>query len=915
MTANYHVLNYGGGTTSWQVIPSTAGSITSTGTSAQVTWNTTGGALVFSVGNCSDTLFMQSCCDDSPPNTIQVKDLTSVSSTATSIAAILHGTLTSTGGNMLITVSNQSLFLQGEFNLEDPSIFIHFENCNIYMGAGAVMYGLYYKFTGGFVRGWCKMWQGIKPNDHGVVETNGTTLSDAEYCISIFQNEIRVNLTNTTFTRNFASIFAPPTTLNNNFQFYPNTTNSSLITNCTFDGLSSITLPTYNGQWGIPKGQKSFAGMLLFNFKKAPTTLAPVSIPFDLSPGTMNTFSNLNFGIYAQNSEIDVNNCQFINIQPVPSYTSTFLYNGTGVFSSVSIGTPIKYLNVGKQNLTTFYFQNNFMDCRRGIVTLNGVDSKILYNDFVHPLGTNSISGTGIYLKDADQRNIIIQGNTFTDNQLKLAGYPNGNYASNGVVISSLTQTRKFLNLTYNTFTNLKVSLYIQNSRGSVYQDPTFVIGNNQFTFNVTPSQLTTSNTSYFGIWLNNVSRGFVKYNNFYRPVPLSQEPANFKSLSLGMNIVNCTDVSIAANDFTQFGTSFRMVSNCPGTTLKCNDMIACVQGISLANAGMTSQGWLGQSWDNKWDGFPTPSLNTYNRADGTTTNPVDWYNQGPQNNTNVYNRFSPEPVNTFVIVPTSNQPSTGCASPSPIPGGGDPRAERITKIVDGDMEYYSFPEETRYLDQEFVYYALRDDSLLRDSLPEYEYFFDSLETSNFGRFEESENLFLNGELIDALAQLNIIVEESEIEHNKIYTRSIGINQKISGDETLSESVYDELGSIAWTNAWEGGNGVFTARHLREEQVYDEERNLKLRNPNDFQEDPTFSVYPNPASETVTFFFNKEFTEKIHVSFTDLTGRNVYFNELSGNKLDIHSFAEGIYIVKVNINNQYNSSLKLTVIK
>ena len=124
---------------------------------------------------------------------------------------------------------------------------------------------------------------------------------------------------------------------------------------------------------------------------------------------------------------------------------------------------------------------------------------------------------------------------------------------------------------------------------------------------------------------------------------------------------------------------------------------------------------------------------------------------------------------------------------------------------------------------------------------------------------------------------------------------------------------------IAWTNAWEGGNGVFGARHLLEEQVFDLERNLRVRGPAKKQETVSvpvqFSIYPNPASESVTFFHNAPEDASISAQVYDLSGRMVLENSISGNKLNIQNLTEGIYILHLFVNQEFYSKVKLTVLK
>ncbi len=914
VTSDYHVVNSPIGVGAWSTFPIGVGTIVPSGSNATVTWNILPAALIYKIGTCSDTIFLQKICTEIPTGALQIVDLSSITTPNLILFAAAVG---GTYANSSITVTSKTLFIEGELNFEN-STPIHFINCTIYMATGSVMYFGNANISGNVyfntctVQGKCNMWQGIKVSNHGRINAVNTTFSDAEYCIPIFEQELRLQLDNCTFSKNFVSIYSPTFATGNVFSWYSNPTDRSYFKHCTFSGVDPILLPIFYGQSGIPLGQKPFAGMF-FNDLQA-VNANSLSLLLSTDPSETNSFVGLNFGIYAVNSNLDVYNCNFTNCQPVTAYTGTSLYNGTSIFSKVNIGSPYKFIKAGDQDIsTTARYRNEFYDCRRGIVTMNNINSTIKYNNFVHPSAATTISGTGIYLKDADYQNAItIQNNTFNDDHLVIAGSPTGLYASNGIVITSATQTRKFLNISLNTFEDQKIAIYVSNSRGNAYSDYTFSISNNLIKSTITPSSLTAINTTYFGIWLSAVSRGIVHWNTFNRAYPLSMEPANFKNLMFGMNVVNSTDVSIAANDFITYGTSMRYVSNCNGTTLKCNTMISNVQGVSLAAASMTNQGYPGEAWDNKWDGFPTTSSTTYNRADGTNV-PFNWYSRNASNTTGFSNRFSPEPVNTQYITPYPLQASPGCSIITP-PGGD--RNERISRIVKDEIIYEFFPEESRYLDQEFAYYALKEDTTLRDSIADFGNYYDSLNVSNFGKFDEAENLYQNGELDAALAKLDLIVDNNVIEYNKKYTLQIAINQKKNDSEELTEEQISELMSIAWTNIWLGGPGVITARHLLGEQVFDLDNNLKIARPTKGNTvlNPNISVYPNPSTETITVFYDKSSIESLFIRLTDLTGRVVLSNKLESNIIKVHSIPNGIYSLSFYANMQFLSSLRVTIL-
>ncbi|TAH44312.1 MAG: T9SS type A sorting domain-containing protein [Bacteroidetes bacterium] len=800
------------------------------------------------------------------------------------------------------------------------SITLKFENCDIFMGQGSVIYCWFIEFENCNVQGRCGMWEGINPSNHGKIKALNSQFSDAEFCMTIFDVEATIQLKNVDFYRNFVSIYAPAKSSANSFGYNITPAVNSYIEYTRFDGSNPITLPPYIGQWGIPKAQKSFSGMYLNNLRRpflgGSAFDRVFMIPFSRDENFTTEFADLHYGIYAVNSDIEVYNCIFERMQEVTAYRGrNYRYGGCAILSRCTPGSGPRFLHVGDDhdNENALEYKNHFWDCRFGVVTENSVNSYVAFNEFSATGNLTGPSGTGIYLKDADNRQITIKNNQFTEQNPNIYGI----YSSTAIAISSITQTRKILNISNNDFHNQKVGIYLQNCKGRRPSDLSFLVEDNTFVCDLDALDFPRYQNNIIGLWLNNTANGLIRFNQFYRPVPLASQPGNFKNLVFGMNVVGSTDLTIASNDFTQYGTSIRMVSLCSGTMLKCNNMFANVQGIRLDVASLTPQGKPGEAWDNKWDEFPVSS-SPYNRSDGTVTAPVNWFNRGQANSTNAPNVYSPEPADPSVIWPVPNQPSPGCYLPNPFVDLGG-RNHRIAKIVSGDIEYLIFPEETRYLDKEFAYYALLEDTVLLNSNPDYGEYIDSLNAIEFGVFEEADELYQNGELLDALSALGLKPEGSLIEQYKYRTREIFMNQKYNDDDRLVEEEIEELGTIAWTNAWVGGSGVFGARHLLEEQVFDLENNLRIgraiKDKNEAVIPMNVSLYPNPARESVTLFYDVNPKDVLEINILDLSGRLVYRETMKSNKLDINSLNNGIYLLQIFINQQLNTVTKLTVLK
>jgi hypothetical protein len=83
----------------------------------------------------------------------------------------------------------------------------------------------------------------------------------------------------------------------------------------------------------------------------------------------------------------------------------------------------------------------------------------------------------------------------------------------------------------------------------------------------------------------------------------------------------------------------------------------------------------------------------------------------------------------------------------------------------------------------------------------------------------------------------------------------------------------------------------------------------------EYEKNKIFSIYPNPANESVTLFHNAEEDADISVMVYDLSGRLVLIQSLESNILNIQTLKEGIYVLNLYVNQDPYSMIKLTVLK
>ena len=903
----------------WSIFPANCGSILNqTANSVSVKWNFAG-SLIYNWLTIQDTLYMQECCADPFPGiSIKVFDVDDRFYSINDLATILGGNVNT--ATQTIEVVGKQLFIQGMLNLNHTNV--KFSDCDLWMGKGAAIYsrlGWYqvgpltypgFEMENGTVQGVCGMWKGIIIGGDSYVKlTNIPTFTDAEYALRLNRCKTILQMDNCIFSKNFAGLKTGPEPSQKTcfaIILNPPYNYDSYFQNCTFDGTDPITLPTFNGQVGIPQGQRAFAGMII-NDLIAPQDRS-TAIPFSTTPGTSCTFTKLNFGIYAIHSQVDVYNCNFNIIKPYQAYPLKI--NGIAVYS-VMLKNFINVLNVGDDDSPTASNRNYFTDVNYGIYTMGRISSTIKYNLFLHrPLDVSDPvqSGISIALFNAYYRNLIIENNSFTE-QAITSGV---GFASTGIYISNNLPSINPTTISGNIFHDVRISIYAINTGGtnSTFQD--FNIFDNYIYSNLSHTEINAASYNHYGIWLNAIRYGWVYNNTISRSVPIGQASSNFVNLMLGMNIKSAQIVEIRENEITNYGTGMRFVSNCNASNLLCNKLNACVQGVNLSLASMTAQGSLNNPWDNEWNQFPTLNATTYNRVDGTVLALFDWYNRGQANTTGYYNAYSPEPVNHFIVYPIDGALGPQCTpTPSSTIISG-----KMEEIVGDSIVYINFPEESLYLDKEFAYKILKNDPDLRSLNPEFEDFYLALQQENMGKFSEAEQDEQNGNFSAAFLKLDLITDPTIIESNRKYTYQVALQKEIEDNRELVQDEIDGLTPIANINAWEGGPAVYIARATLMTEVDDRENNLRVRQTHTTPKAPAnFAIYPNPTSDNLTVFFNKNDGENITAKITDLYGRIILQQNLQNNSIDLSNFRIGSYLISFYEGNSFLSNTRFSVVK
>ena len=250
-----------------------------------------------------------------------------------------------------------------------------------------------------------EMWQGIIVESGGTLTTtlaNGCLIKDAQYAIEA-QDGSTIRLINANFDNNYVGLYVAPGA--NNI--------STFITGCDFTCSGTLKDP-YSGQAPTP-GTIGFAGIEVHD-------LSLLSMP---SSGGANTFNNLNYGVYSENSNVNIFRAQFSSINPYdPSYSanvfdpaslgSAVYAKGTGAhslyFQGIGLGgatTNFEYCSWGvyADRVNTYVGACKMLNMRRGIKVKNGVNLSTR-------IGPNRIDAayTGVELIGNDNAGVLTVG-------------------------------------------------------------------------------------------------------------------------------------------------------------------------------------------------------------------------------------------------------------------------------------------------------------------------------------------------------------------------------------------------------------------------------------------------------------------------------------------------------------------------
>ncbi|MFZ4401963.1 MAG: T9SS type A sorting domain-containing protein [Bacteroidales bacterium] len=763
------------------------------------------------------------------------------------------------------------------------------------------------------------MWDGIYVSDplSGIEVTGHSTIQDAINGI-VSENGGKFTLNDANMNANLYSVRV--------HNYTDPTSHTGSIRNTRFNEATTFSSGPTNLIYPPCVGQKTFCGV------ESSWILGVLNIGDETDAANLNTFQNMRYGVYAANSNINVVNNKFLNIQavsitvpfPYPMPSSPVKYIEGAVFATNSfpwftmnfpspIGswsfTPAFDVEVGGNGLKRNYFDN----CKTGIYTYRNL-STIENNNFKNcGYGIRSID---VADKSKYTNNTIygVPGNVVTPGY----GIDLRNVFSNPKGIGCLVDSNDITNKYYG------ISL-INISGNKTYRFAD--VNSNKIWFNVTAP--TPASITHTGIWAQNSNFSQIKYNRIIRNVHAfaGLEDNNV----LGIRIADCIEAKVMQNQINRMGSGIFGDGTLTNTKFGCNSFYDNYFGLNFNwSASVSAQGEAGvYNPDNGWyDGTQNGFLRIKK-----VFGPLDYYYDPT-----VMNAYDPSPYPFWggIIVHQNTGVATLCvANPGSIGTGGNTgygepnfdvtaRETAFGSIVRGEKLYSILEEEYRQKDREYVYEILRkypewinmggqDDNV-------YFAFYNEMYQSDIEKVLKMREAMFDQNYALAKEKLLQIANDNTINTNRKIAGNIYLDTWGSFKYELSDEQQAALTTLAYLTPYAGGDAVYTARVMLD--INPDEIHLDYVKPpvhyHTQAKELNAVVFPNPAKDKITVKFIETIAANGMIEFYGMMGNLVYTTTItkgvSETQINISSLKSGLYFYTVKVNDTKITSGKITIV-
>lgn len=891
----------------WTITGGTPTSFNTIGTASSlpITWPSTGGTITVTpvgAGGCSPAAVftVNQCCRKTATTIVYLNDKTETSP------------ITYNGNASTIYMIN------GIYTINSN---VTFNNCQTYLGLNAqvnVSPGAVLNITNNSIwqAGCNAMWNGIVLNFTGGTKAtllvDNSTIQDAKLAIDSKGGSPLTVQTGSKLNLNFRNILLETFT-----GTHPAIIKGSTIS-CTVAGVPSNTLLSpYSTVQGF--SGRTYSGIELNYVNTA-------NIGDASSAVQTNYFNNMNFGIYNSNTgNLTVYNNDFTNIIYIPSYSKS----GRCIHSENTVAnTAGGTITVGGAGLQA----NNFTNSKVGILTDYNQNIHITYNTF------NNLSNAGVYIYrntySTDVASVL--NNTFNDCQTSIYGYWLGGSQLFDVTDNNINLAAPTANSKPNS-----TAIYIANATlGTISQY--FTILNNtikrvsagiQVTYYNSPNIKNNTLSDQSDLGQSVLSNGILVTN-----CPNVNIESN---LVKGLNAQNswwmtairlepgCTNATVLYNGVEDIGRGLFFSGTLTGTQVSVNNMKNTFDGILLNSGAIIGDQLLGKASENTWQGTSARSDIYSYLSDGTYSpmnildpSVIPGYTSDMKTWNTVISQSSAFPAQPV----TTSQSSTRAGYTGVHRSMLKKDHDQLVKIAKDKIEYPVYNESAKWWAKYNLYNMIMADSSLQTDEPDLISFADSADAATMGTLYQINQSINNGSASLTAATTNSISANNTMEQNLKDVYSIIIASR--NNNGLNSSEINNLKTIAALCPYESGPAVYNARVLLssiDNTVYvntceiappSKQKSMEQKSPNS---NNVSTVFPNPANDKLNVTIHLEQGQTGSLLVYDLAGKlllshtlneNSDFTEISTTKL-----SAGMYIYKINLNNNVADSGKLSIIR
>ncbi|MEI6823541.1 MAG: T9SS type A sorting domain-containing protein, partial [Bacteroidota bacterium] len=753
------------------------------------------------------------------------------------------------------------------------------------------------------------MWDGVYVNDTSakVTVTNGSTIQWAINGL-VSNNGGVIKLDDANMKENYYNVKIS-NALAVNY--------SGSIKNTRFIGATSLGWPPY-------QGIKTLVGVYC-------DSIHYITIGDYSSPSYQNTFSYMQYGIYAFNSVINVFNNQFKHIEHIGSNPPPFQilppYIEGSIYAMYAAplsqqSTPLPHcgLIVGGDDKK----QNVFDSCNTGIFSYHYINL-LEHNNFIN--GKYGISLVNTLDNSIVRQNSISESNLGVLNPFTAISIQNLNSNSNPIhlsVDSNWIQNQYTGIFLRNITSNFSKSVKVQNNTITNYSSQ-------QYPYNLP--------LKYYGIEIHNCDNLLAKNNSISR-YPIPDLTINQNSSIRGIWTDYSKGATIQGNNMTQMGSGIYTSGTLTSTQFECNNLKDNYYGIQFGtNSKISNQGVQYQSPtvpglnpDNIWydSYFPSGTACRLYSINGGLISNFTYFHQ-PSNSV-----YDPDPYcnySLYIISPFQNADtpdscsnSVGSFNPYVIIKNAAMREIAIGGIVRNQFNYDTIPNGYTIIatEREYVYKQLASDSSLINmgdtSDYVYQAFYNTMLSSDAAHYFNALAAIDTNDLVTAQNELNLITDTNDVNHNRILVGSIYLNTWALGNYELTKDQSGTLYNIAYSDPYTNGDAVYLAcvmLNINPDDINYKEKSLQQYTKPDAKPN-TVHVYPNPAKESITIAFDQPILNDGIIEIWSIMGNKLILNTIAQSSvkqiINVSSLTSGIYFYVIKINGVQFSSGKLIIL-